>query len=84
MDKYESVFNNMITDIKDNIIINDNFKFEEAFKSCLINLEKNINDIQEKYYQSVYLNTYENFLEYPDEIVFKIEQYKMNLQKILK
>ena len=81
MDKYNQVFDDMMNNIEDNIIKNNNFKFDTEFDSCLNNFEKNINELQENYYKNFYLKNYEDFLEYPDEIQFKIDKYKDELNE---
>ena len=40
MDKYNQVFDDMMNNIEDNIIKNNNFKFDTEFDSCLNNFEK--------------------------------------------
>ena len=84
MKQYEITFDNMISNINYDLIKIDNFNFEKEYKLCLEKLEKNINDIKEKYFTSTYLKNYENFLEYPDEIIFKIENYKSELEESFK
>ena len=81
MKLYEKTFDNMTNNINFDLINLDNFNLEEGYKSCLDKLEKNINDIKENYFISIYLKDFENFLEYPDEIIFKIENFKKELEE---
>ena len=46
---------------------------------CLNQLEKNINEVEKNYYNNIFLNNQEEFLEYTDEITFKINKYKDEL-----
>ena len=80
MNEYEVYFNEMISKINIDIIKVDNFNLDNAFKACLNTLDNNLNNIKEKYYKNIYLNSYEDFLEYPNEIIFKINQYKNELE----
>ena len=80
MNEYESFFNEMINKISTEHTKVDHIYFDNEFKSCLNNLEKNINDIKEKYFKNIYLNSHEDFLEHPNEIIFKLEQYKIELE----
>ena len=79
MNKYNQVFDNMINNINNNVIKNDNLKFEKELELCLNQLEKNINEVEKNYYNNKFLNNHEEFLEYPDEITFKINKYKDEL-----
>ena len=78
--KYEESFDSMFNKINEDLIIYENFNFNKELKFCLNKLEKNIINIQNEFYINYYMNNYENFLEYPDEINFKINQYKTELE----
>ena len=45
-------------------------------------LENNVNLIKNNYFSIYYLNNYSDFLEYPEEIVYKINQFTTELSKI--
>ena len=80
MNKYNQAFEDMLNNINNNIIKNGEFKFEEEFETCLNNLENNINEAENNYYKNIYLNNYKEFLEYPDEIEYKINKYKNEIK----
>ena len=42
------------------------------------NFNNNINLLKDEYYNNYYLKNYSSFLEYPEEIVYKINQFLKN------
>ena len=46
----------------------------------LSKFENNIFEIKNDYYQNYYLKDKSDFLEYPEEIIFKLNQSKNNIQ----
>ena len=79
LNNYNSYFNRIINDdSNDNLFISINNETDKIFKNMddyLILLENNTNLIETEYFSLHYLNSYENFLEYPEEIVYKIKQF---------
>ena len=76
---YNSYVNKIIKeDSNNNLLIRINEKNDKIFENIenyLNKLENNMNLIEKKYYSETYLNSYENFLEYPEEIIYKIKQF---------
>ena len=81
MNEYGIIFNDMINKIKTNILITDNFKFEDSFQLSLVKYENILNEMMKKYFKLIYMKDYEDFLEYPEEIIYKIEQFKNELKQ---
>ena len=67
---YNSYVNKIIKeDSNNNLLIRINEKNDKIFENIenyLNKLENNMNLIEKKYYSETYLNSYENFLEYPE------------------
>ena len=78
--KFEKYLTNNIQLIQE---ILEKFKKEKSIEEMLNNniykLEKNINLLNESYFQSYFLPNFENFIEYPEEIIFKINQFQKEL-----
>ena len=82
LNKYETLLNNMlINDTNNNLLERLSNKIYKITKinDYLNGLEKNINEIEEIYYKLNYLEDHNDFLEYPEEIQFKINQFKSEL-----
>ena len=75
LNDYQNIFNVLINNTEEkfyyNISINNNYTI---MVDIINKYEKNIFDINNIYYKEHYLNESQFFLEYPDEIVFKINQ----------
>ena len=56
--------------------------FEENMNKCLNNFYNNIMLLENKYYSLYYLKNNSKFLEYPEEIIYKINQFYKELQQI--
>ena len=52
---------------------------EEMLNNSIYELEKNINLFNESYCRSYFLPNFENFIEYPEEIIYKINQFQKEL-----
>ena len=81
LNKYKSYFDDIISkNYCEEILHNYNkVNFEERLNNSLYELEKNINLLNESYYQSYFLPNFVNFIEYPEEIIFKINQFQKEL-----
>ena len=81
-------YKNILLDIMEN---DTNNKLYEAYNNkeekyiskineyIVDNFQKNIEQIKESYFSSYYLQDYKNFLEYPEEIKYKIDQFMEEL-----
>ena len=79
LNEYIDVFNNTIINnsnegLLNQIIneINNNFKNISYYMN---NFNNNINLLKDEYYNNYYLKSNSSFLEYPEEIVYKINQF---------
>ena len=84
--EYESTFNYIIIKFSNNkladSIINElNTIFMNSF-SDLNDFNNNINLIKDQYYEYYYIKNFSNFLEYPEEIIYKINQFLNELINI--
>ena len=83
LDNYLNIFNNFVNIYyNENTlqrIFNQNNNIKDNFNNSLIELEKNIKLLNETYYNSYYLSSYDKFIEYPEEIIFKINQFQNEL-----
>ena len=79
--KYKSYFDDIISKNYCEEILHkfNKVNFEERLNNSLYELEKNINLLNESYYQSYFLPNFANFIEYPEEIIFKINQFQKEL-----
>ena len=80
--KYNSLFNEIINKNyykKILEIFNKEKIIEEKLNNSLYELEENINLLNESYFQSYFLPNFEKFIEYPEEIIFKINQFQKEL-----
>ena len=82
--KYKNVINNILNDntpekILEKNTFNNNFNTTELTR-IITKLKNNIFNMDNDFYQNYYLKNKELFLEYPDEIVLKINQSLMNLK----
>ena len=80
--KYNSLFNDIINNnyYKEILeIFNKEKNIEEKLNNSLYELEENINLLNESYFLSNFLPNFENFIEYPEEIIFKINQFQKEL-----
>ena len=88
--KINKLLNNYINNL--NIIINRNFEEEiignlyvtkngiiKSIEDNLYKLENNINLLQEEFFNNYYLVNNSQYLEYPEEIIFKINQFQEEL-----
>ena len=79
LNQYIIIFNNIIKEDSNegllNLIINE---INDTFKNIsfyMNNFNNNINLLKDEYYNNYYIKNYSNFLEYPEEIVYKINQF---------
>ena len=88
--KINKLMNNYINNL--NIIINRNFEEEiignlyiikngiiKSIEDKLYNLENNINLLQGEFFNNYYLHNNSQYLEYPEEIIYKINQFQEEL-----
>ena len=82
LNQYIIIFNNIIKDDSNegllSIIINEIDDTFENISFYMNNLNNNINLLKDEYYNNYYLKNYSSFLEYPEEIVYKINQFLKN------
>ena len=85
LNKYELVLNDLLTnDSNEKLFEKMNNKIsyiDTQLNKCIDNLDNNIKDIEEIYYKLNYLQDYQDFLEYPTEIIFKINQIKNDIEE---
>ena len=83
---------NKCMNLLDDILINDlneklfskiigKVNINNEINYCIQNLDNNIRQIYEIYYKLNYLKDYEDFLEYPEEIKYKLENILNELKK---
>ena len=83
---------NKYMNLLDDILINDSneklfskiigkVNINNEINYCIQNLDNNIRQIYEIYYKLNYLKDYEDFLEYPEEIKYKLENILNELKK---
>ena len=84
LNDYQKIFNNILENntldklfekVNSNNLLNDS-----KIIDILMKLENNLFEIKNTYYQNHYLNEKKNFLEYPDEIILKLNQSTNNLK----
>ena len=79
LNDYNSNFNLIISeDSNNNLFIRINNESVNIFNNMETDLKilaNNSNLIEREYFSETYLNSYENFLEYPKEIIHKINQF---------
>ena len=88
--KYFDIFSKLIENDSFNGLLSKIYHQEENirnnFSIYLEHFSDNIKLLREQYYNSNYSPNYKNFLEYPEEIVYKIEQFydeaKFNIDNI--
>ena len=79
LDNYKNNFNNLMSLNDNNNILQKINNIEENLNNNLHELEKNINLLNETYFNLYYLPNNEQFIEYPEEIIFKINQFQKEL-----
>jgi len=83
LNQYFLIFNNIIKDDSNegilNLIINEINDTYENISFYMNNFNNNINLLKDEYYNNYYLQNYSSFLEYPEEIVYKINQFLKEL-----
>ena len=92
LDNIKYITNNYKLLFSDILSNNSNYKLLETLyknsfpniSSYFTNIENNINLIQEDYFKFHYLNDYDKFLEFPEEIIFKINHFMDELNITLK
>ena len=77
---YESLDNNTNSKIMERIDTKFESKFANLMNKIIINFGNNVEQIKKKYFSPVYLLDYEDFLEYPEELVYKTEQFMNDLK----
>ena len=80
LNEYANIFNNIISDNNYlQYLFSQNNQIEEKLNNNLNELEKNINLLNELYYNNYYIMNNSQFIEYPEEILFKINQFQKEL-----
>ena len=79
LDNYKNNFNNIMNENENNNILQKINNIELNLNNNLHELEKNINLLNETYFNLYYLPNNEQFIEYPEEIIFKINQFQKEL-----
>ena len=90
LDNYQNIFNNILNNSTEEKIferINSNYLLNGSkISDIILKFENNLFEINSKYYQNHYRNETQYFLEYPDEIILKLNQsndiLKTNVQVI--
>ena len=80
--KYKSLFDDIMSKNYFEEILhkfNKEKNIEEMLNYSLCELEENINLLNKSYYQLYFLPNFENFIEYPEEIIYKINQFQKEL-----
>ena len=84
LNRYQNVLNNMLSNNTDEKILEKSFFYKDFNKSTITNittqLEKNIFEMNNKFYKNYFLNNNKFYLEYPDEVILKINQSINNLK----
>ena len=79
MNEYKSIFSDIINNNSNKGLFKRLIKFQnnigQNINVYLKNLESNINLIKDNYFNNYYLKDYNQFLEYPEEIIYKINQF---------
>jgi len=79
LNQYILICNNIIKDDSNegllNIIINEINDTFENISFYMNNFNNNINLLKDDYYINYYLKNYSSFLEYPEEIIYKINEF---------
>ena len=77
---YEIIFNKTLIYNSNNGLFKKLFLEINNEKEIYINnLENNVNLLSNEYFNSFYLKSYDKFLEYPNEIIYKINQFRNEL-----
>ena len=81
---YYRIFNEDFIDINSNnsflkTLYNSKVIINTNIDNYINKLNENINLLNNTYYDLYYLPTHDKFLEYPDEIIYKINQFKNEL-----
>ena len=77
---YEIIFNKTLIYNSNNGLFKKLFLEINKEKEIYINnLENNVNLLSNEYFNSFYLKSYDKFLEYPNEIIYKINQFRNEL-----
>ena len=88
LNKYENIFNNLLNNDSNYGLLGKlyNVDLSEDIKYCIENLENNIKLLPDNYFTDYYLKNYKLFLEYPEEIQYKINYFdniiKINIKSI--
>lgn len=88
LNKYENIFNNLLSNDSNYGLLEKLYHIDlsENIKYCIENLENNIKLLSNKYFTDYYLKNYKLFLEYPEEIQYKINNFdniiKINIKSI--
>ena len=76
---YYDIYTRIITNDSNNGLLTKIYNQEKEIKDNIIiyinNFSENIKLLREQYYNLYYLPSYEKFLEYPEEIIYKINQF---------
>ena len=84
LNEYKSIINNILTKNTEKKIMEKNALNNNFNKSKIVNiiskLENNIFEMNNKFYLDYYLKNNKLFLEYPDEIILKLNQSENNLR----
>ena len=84
LNEYNSIIYELLDNNSNSKIIERNHKFESNFANLLnkiiIKFGNNIEKFENIYFRPVYLKNYEDFLEYPEELVYKTEQFMNDLK----
>ena len=79
MENYFNVYNNMVVNSSNEGLLSkmDNKLklIKDNIDTCINKFSSNIKLLNEQYYNLFYLPNYTSFLEYPEEIIYKINQY---------
>ena len=83
LNDYQNIFTNMLNNITFEKIfeqINNNYLFNDSkLSNIFIKLDNDLFEIENNYYHNYYLMDKKDFLEYPDEIILKLNQSSKNL-----
>ena len=77
---YESLDNNSNSKIMERIDNKVESSFSNLMNKIIIKFEKNVERIENNYFSPIYLKDCEDFLEYPEELVYKTEQFMNDLK----
>ena len=95
LENYNNIFNDLITSNSNSTILKrlnyQNIIIEQNFNNTLDIFHNNICLLKEKYLKKYFFPNYNQFIEYPREIIFKINQFQQiisanldNIRKLMK